>query len=148
MPTRPKPSGTGSMLVQCKTAPFRFYLSLLFTSRSHTELNSPSSPTPPPPPTPPHPQSQAVTQQGSWLVVVPVSHPASTNPPPPPPSPAPNTLFHLTKRPQGERQGRGPTGDVGGTRQARSQIRAIFYPHFSEAILSSRNAHGCKHIQT
>lgn len=49
MPTGPKPSGTSSMLVQCKTAPFRLYL-----SRSHTELNSPPFPSytlrPAPPP--------------------------------------------------------------------------------------------------
>lgn len=62
--------------------------------------------------------SRVVTQQSSWLVMEPVSHPASinlTHPPPPPLTPHPsNPRLHLTKWPRESVGRRGPDGVGGG----------------------------------
>lgn len=104
-----------------------------------------------PTPHPPSLHSRVVTQHGSWLVMEPVSHPASTNLNPHP-SVQLEPPLRLTKWPRESVRGVGWRGEGVWLWWAGSQIRTIFHPHFTVAILSSRNTHRCtgvvcKHIQ-
>lgn len=128
--------------VKCKSAPFSLCPSILFSRQSHAALNAlrwPSTThTQPPshPTTPVH--SRVVTQQSSWLVMEPVSHPASINltPPHTPLSPARTPALRLTKW---LRESIGGSGLAGGgvgcvLVWASSQIRTVFHPHSAEAL--------------
>ena len=75
---------------------------------------------------PPLLHSRVVTQQGFWLVMEPVSHPANINQAhTPPPS--------SDQMAQGRHQGTGPAVLLGAG-WAKSQMRTIFHPHFSKPL--------------
>lgn len=142
MPTRPKPSGTRVHARPVQECPLQVVSQPCFTSRSRTELNPLSSPAPPP-------ESGSYSTRflaGCGACLSPCQYKPST------PTPTPASSKHPLPSDQtapGRASGEGANWGVGGgTCQARSRIRTIFHPHFSDAIPSSRNTHGCKRIQT
>lgn len=124
------------------------YLSSLPNRQSHTALNACRWPmTRAHIRSPPRFHSRVVTQQGSWLVMEPVSHPASINLTPHPSAQLepPPLSDQMVRR---KRQGRGPARGLGGQ-------RAKLEPYFIHTLLrpSVFQEHTrihevvCKHVQ-
>lgn len=101
--------------VKYKSAPFSLYLSILFSRQSRTALTDGQARTPH---MCPLLHRQVVTQQGSWLVMEPVSHPACTNL-----DPHPSVLHEAPpssdQMAEGKRRGSGLAGGRGAANAGR-----------------------------